>query len=78
MIVVIAHEPVPGRTKTRLIPFAGTNLSALLADTFLRDTIAKARKVADAVVIATDPSALVVETCFHWAVSVSARQQRRL
>jgi rSAM/selenodomain-associated transferase 1 len=42
-IVVFAREPVPGRTKTRLIPVVGAVNAALLADAFLRDTIAKVR-----------------------------------
>jgi rSAM/selenodomain-associated transferase 1 len=45
-IIVFAREPVPGRTKTRLIGALGTQTAAALADRFIRDALAKARRLA--------------------------------
>src|SRR5579875_298966 len=44
-IVVFAREPVPGRTKTRLIGALGAQTAAALADRFIRDALAKARRL---------------------------------
>jgi uncharacterized protein len=46
--IVFAREPVPGRTKTRLIEAIGNDHAASLADAFNRDTLAKAKKLAPA------------------------------
>jgi len=51
-IIVFAREPVPGRTKTRLIPLVGAQNAALLADAFLQDTLAKVKPVGGKLVIA--------------------------
>lgn len=47
-VIVFAREPVPGRTKTRLIPAIGKDNAAALADAFNRDALAKAKKLAPA------------------------------
>lgn len=47
-VIVFAREPIPGRTKTRLIPAIGRNHAAALADAFNRDALAKAKKLAPA------------------------------
>jgi rSAM/selenodomain-associated transferase 1 len=53
-IIIFAREPVPGRTKTRLIPVVGAVNAALLADAFLRDTVAKVRNLGGRLVIAAN------------------------
>jgi uncharacterized protein len=47
-VIVFAREPVPGQTKTRLIPAIGKNNAAALADAFNRDALAKAKRLAAA------------------------------
>jgi len=47
-VIVFAREPIPGRTKTRLIPAIGRDNAAALADAFNRDALAKAKKLAPA------------------------------
>jgi rSAM/selenodomain-associated transferase 1 len=47
-VIVFAREPVPGQTKTRLIPAIGKDNAAALADAFNRDTMAKAKRLAPA------------------------------
>ena len=47
-VIVFAREPIPGRTKTRLIPAIGQNNAAALADAFNRDALAKAKTLAPA------------------------------
>lgn len=42
-VIVFAREPVPGKTKTRLIPAIGPGRAAALADAFNRDALAKAK-----------------------------------
>jgi rSAM/selenodomain-associated transferase 1 len=42
-IIVFTREPMPGATKTRLIPRLGANNAAALADAFACDALAKAR-----------------------------------
>ncbi len=44
-IIVFAREPIPGRTKSRLIPAVGCEKAARLADAFIRDTLAKAHEL---------------------------------
>jgi|YelNatPaOPRAMG01_1025707.scaffolds.fasta_scaffold02631_7 rSAM/selenodomain-associated transferase 1 len=44
-IIVFAREPIPGRTKSRLIPAVGSEKAARLADAFIRDTLAKAHEL---------------------------------
>lgn len=44
-IIVFAREPLPGRTKTRLIARLGAAGAAALADAFVRDALAKARRI---------------------------------
>lgn len=51
-IIVFAREPVPGRTKTRLIPLVGAVNAALLADAFLKDTLAKVKTLGGKLLIA--------------------------
>ncbi len=46
--IVFAREPVPGQTKTRLIPAVGKDNAAALADAFNRDALAKAKRLAPA------------------------------
>lgn len=54
-IIVFAREPVPGKTKTRLIPALGPEGAAALADAFNRDAMAKAKQLhpADLVIAGT-------------------------
>ena len=47
-VIVFAREPIPGRTKTRLIPAVGKQNAAALADAFNRDALAKAKRLAPA------------------------------
>jgi uncharacterized protein len=47
-VIVFAREPIPGQTKTRLIPAIGKDNAAALADAFNRDTLTKAKKLAPA------------------------------
>ena len=47
-VIVFAREPIPGQTKTRLIPAIGKENAAALADAFNRDTLAKAKQLAPA------------------------------
>ncbi len=47
-VIVFAREPIPGQTKTRLIPAIGKDNAAALADAFNRDTLAKAKRLAPA------------------------------
>lgn len=47
-VIVFAREPIPGRTKTRLIPAIGKNNAAALADAFNRDALAKAKTLGSA------------------------------
>jgi len=44
-LVVFCREPLPGRTKTRLIGRLSARGAAAFADAFIRDTLAKARTV---------------------------------
>ena len=46
--IVFAREPIPGQTKTRLIPAIGKQNAATLADAFNRDALAKAKRLAPA------------------------------
>ena len=47
-VIVFAREPIPGQTKTRLIPAIGKDNAAALADAFNRDALAKAKQLAPA------------------------------
>src|SRR6202047_3953627 len=47
-MIVFAREPIPGQTKTRLIPAIGKDHAAALADAFNRDALAKAKGLAPA------------------------------
>ena len=47
-VIVFAREPIPGRTKTRLIPAIGKHNAAALADAFNRDALAKAKTLGSA------------------------------
>src|SRR5260370_7783044 len=47
-VIVFAREPIPGQTKTRLIPAIGKDNAAALADAFNRDALAKAKKLGPA------------------------------
>jgi rSAM/selenodomain-associated transferase 1 len=51
---VFAREPTPGRTKARLALGVGSATAAVLADAFLRDTLAKVTKLGVQLVIAGD------------------------
>jgi uncharacterized protein len=42
-LIVFCREPIPGRTKTRLVPRLGTKRAAELADAFILDALAKCR-----------------------------------
>lgn len=44
-IIVFAREPVPGRSKTRLIPALGPRGAAFLARAFIVDAVAKASRL---------------------------------
>lgn len=44
-IIIFAREPIPGRTKTRLIRAIGKDNAAALADAFNRDALAKAKRL---------------------------------
>ncbi|HKD65934.1 MAG TPA: TIGR04282 family arsenosugar biosynthesis glycosyltransferase [Candidatus Binataceae bacterium] len=44
-LIVFAREPIPGRTKTRLIPLLGARGAARLADAFIVDALAKAARI---------------------------------
>ncbi len=56
-IIVFAREPIPGRTKSRLIPALGSEKAARLADAFICDTLAKAHdlKPAELVIAGAAP-----------------------
>lgn len=45
-LIVFCREPIPGRTKTRLIPQLGATRAAELADAFILDALAKCRALA--------------------------------
>ncbi|MGH8011779.1 MAG: TIGR04282 family arsenosugar biosynthesis glycosyltransferase [Candidatus Binataceae bacterium] len=45
VLIVFAREPIPGQTKTRLIPRLGARNAAVLADAFIRDALSKASHV---------------------------------
>jgi len=47
-VIIFAREPIPGQTKTRLIPAIGKDNAAALADAFNRDALAKAKRLAPA------------------------------
>jgi rSAM/selenodomain-associated transferase 1 len=51
-LIIFAREPIAGTTKTRLIARLGAANSAMLADAFTRDAIAKARGLGMPLVIA--------------------------
>ncbi len=46
--IVFAREPIPGQTKTRLIPAIGKQNAAALGDAFNRDALAKAKRLTPA------------------------------
>ncbi|MGI8641975.1 MAG: TIGR04282 family arsenosugar biosynthesis glycosyltransferase [Pyrinomonadaceae bacterium] len=54
-IVIMAKVPRAGNVKTRLQPFLSPEQCAELSEAFLEDTINKARKVCDKVIIAFSP-----------------------
>src|SRR5437870_2609775 len=45
-LILFARRPLPGRTKTRLIPMLGKAEAAGIAEAFVNDALAKTRKVA--------------------------------
>ncbi len=47
-VIIFAREPIPGQTKTRLIPAIGRDNAAALTDAFNRDALAKAKRLAPA------------------------------
>src|SRR5208283_1807068 len=47
-VIVLAREPIPGRTKSRLVPAIGKTNAAALADAFNRDALAKAKTLGSA------------------------------
>lgn len=47
-VIIFGREPIPGQTKTRLIPAIGKDNAAALADAFNRDALAKAKRLAPA------------------------------
>jgi len=51
-VIVLAREPAAGKTKTRLALRVGDATAAVLADAFLRDTLAKVKALRIRVVIA--------------------------
>jgi rSAM/selenodomain-associated transferase 1 len=53
-VIIFAREPVPGKTKTRLAARVGAVSAAVLADAFLRDTLAKVAALQTRLVIAAD------------------------
>jgi rSAM/selenodomain-associated transferase 1 len=54
-IIVFAREPIPGRTKRRLIPAIGAEGAAMLAEAFISDAITKAARIPHSrLVIAAD------------------------
>ncbi len=56
-VIVFAREPIPGRTKSRLIPAIGKHSAAALADAFNRDALAKAKTLgaAELVIAGSSP-----------------------
>lgn len=53
-VIVFAREPIAGKAKTRLALRVGAEDAALLADAFLRDTLAKVAAFEIRLVIAAD------------------------
>lgn len=65
-IIVFAREPIPGKTKTRLIPRLGARNAAALADAFNRDALAKAMQTRLRVIVAASASSdLTRNIYFH-------------
>lgn len=54
-IIIMAKVPRAGNVKTRLQPFLTPAQSEKLAEVFLNDTLAKARKVSEKVIVAFSP-----------------------
>lgn len=50
-LIVFCREPIPGRTKTRLIPRLGARRAAALADAFILDALAKCRALGPAQIV---------------------------
>jgi rSAM/selenodomain-associated transferase 1 len=55
-IIVMAKAPIAGTVKTRLTPFLSFEQASQLAACFLRDTINKAKKLKNQLIIAYSPS----------------------
>jgi len=51
-IIVFCREPVPGETKTRLIPRLGASNAAAIAEAFTEDALAKAKTIGLPIAIA--------------------------
>ena len=60
--IVFAREPIAGKTKTRLALLVGDATAAVLADAFLRDTLAKVNALRIRVVIAAATPQGVIES----------------
>ncbi|MGH7917462.1 MAG: TIGR04282 family arsenosugar biosynthesis glycosyltransferase [Candidatus Binataceae bacterium] len=58
VLIIFAREPIPGRTKTRLIPRLGARNAAALADAFIQDALAKANQVGRVAIAAATPGAV--------------------
>jgi len=66
-LIVFCREPLAGQTKTRLLTRLGPKNAAALADAFIIDTLAKARKVCPArlVIAGTSPSPVAKSAYFR-------------
>ncbi len=63
-IVVFAREPIPGTTKTRLIPRLGTRNAAALAHAFTLDALTKASQTGSRLIIAASASGDVTKNVY--------------
>jgi rSAM/selenodomain-associated transferase 1 len=68
-IIVFTREPIPGLTKTRLIPRLGANNAAALADAFTRDALTKARATGLRLTIAGSAAQGVMHSSYFLALA---------
>ena len=69
-LVVFCREPIPNRTKTRLVKYLGAEGAAALAEAFIGDALAKGRSLGPAqlVIAGTGPGA-VEQSAFFRAIA---------
>ncbi len=68
-IIVFAREPIPGTTKTRLIPRLGAHNAAALAHAFTLDALTKAKQTRSRLIIAASASGDVTRNTYFRALA---------